>query len=126
MTKAIAFIRSLFPFTHEGRQTLVYVALSWAAPVICAMLLWSMSRIETFPGAAADQRLARFADLADRISWGLLIILIAYACFVSIRAIKIGKDGFSAESRDDDAPAAAQAVADAAQETADVIKDEVK
>lgn len=101
MTKAIAFIRSLFPFTHEGRQTLVYVALSWAAPVICAMLLWAMSRIETFPGAAASERLARFADLADRVSWGLLIILIAYACFVSIRAIKIGKDGFSAESRDD-------------------------
>ena len=44
------------------------------------------------------------ADLADRISWGLLIILIAYACFVSIRAMKINKDGVSVEGRDNAEP----------------------
>ena len=116
------FIRDLFPFSHEGRQTLIYVCIAWAAPIMCGMLIWAQTRIEKFPGAAADQRLARFADISDRVSWGLLVILVAFACFVSIRAMKIDKNGLSVESRDD-AGEAAQETADAAQDKADQIKD---
>jgi hypothetical protein len=122
ISRGIGNIRNLFPFSHEGRQTLIYVCIAWAAPVLCGMLVWEQSRIEVFPGAAAEQRLARFADISDRVSWGLMVILVAFACFVSIRAIKIGKDGFSAESRDN-AASAAQEAADAAQTKADEIKE---
>lgn len=91
-----------FPYTHEGRQTLVYMALAWAAPIICGMLIWAMQTLRDWTDAPVLQRLERFADIADRLSWGLLVILVSYACFVSIRAVKIGKDGFEASSFGDD------------------------
>jgi hypothetical protein len=119
--RGIGNARGLFPFSHEGRQTLVYICLAWAAPIICGMVLWAMRAIRDWGDAPAVDRLNRFADIADRLSWGLVLILVAYACFVSIRAVKIGKDGFSAESRDD-AAAGAQLATDAAQAVTEELK----
>jgi hypothetical protein len=54
----------------------------------------------------------------------LLIIVCGLGMFVSIRAIKLGKDGFEASGID--APAAAQAVATVAQDKADAIAESAK
>lgn len=86
--------RSWFPFSHEGRQTLVYIALTLAGPALTAVAIWVM----TVTKAARQWEI--FASLADKIGWSLFIIVCALACFVSIRAIKISKDGASIEGRD--------------------------
>ena len=90
----------LFPFTRAGRQTLVYVALAGCGPVLTLFVYWAMVTVRDFAGAPPAIRLARFAHLADYIAVSLLIIVVALACFVSIRAVKIGKDGLEATAND--------------------------
>jgi len=87
---------SLFPFTREGRQTLVYITLAGCGPALTLVLIWAMSVVRDFGGADATERLDKFATLATIIASALVIIVIALSCFVSIRAIKIGKDGIEA------------------------------
>lgn len=113
--------RSLFPFTHEGRQTLVYIVLALSGPALTAVVMWAMAITRD-----ADQWQI-FGSMADKVSWSLFVIVCSLACFVSIRAIRIGKDGASIEGRDiDDMKDAVQAPADAAQEKADEIKAEIE
>lgn len=109
-----------FPYTREGRQTLIYLALAGCGPALTLVMVWAMSLIRDWDQADPALRLDKFASLAYLIGTALLIIVTALACFVSIRAVKISKDGFEASGG---APEAAQAVADSAQHTADVIKD---
>ena len=87
---------SLFPFTREGRQTLVYLTLAGCGPALTFVIVWALGVIRDFNGADAAQRLDKFATLATIIASALVIIVIALSCFVSIRAIKIGKDGIEA------------------------------
>lgn len=79
-----------FPFTREGRQSLIYIVLAGCGPALTLVVIWAMSLTER-----AGQW-AIFASLADKVAWGLLLIVLALACFVSIRAIKIGKNGIEA------------------------------
>jgi hypothetical protein len=90
--------RHLFPFTHEGRQTLIYLVFAGAGPALCLICLWAMN--------AALQKgwLEVYVNLATKFGWANLIIVSGLACFVSIRAIKIGKDGFGVEGRDREPP----------------------
>lgn len=89
-------LADLVPFTRDGRQTLIYLTFAGCGPALTALVLWSLSVIRVFPGADAATRLAKFADLAMLVGLALLVIVLALACFVSIRAIKIGKDGIEA------------------------------
>ncbi len=108
-------MKKWLPFTHEGRQTLVYLIFAGAGPALTVLTIWAMYE--------ALQRgwQSIFGNLSYVVASCLLIIVTGLAMFVSIRAVKLGKDGFSAEGGN--APQAAQTVADAAQETADDIKD---
>lgn len=89
-----------FPFTREARQTLMYLVLAGCGPALTGCIMWALSVVEVFPGTSGDARLAAYVDLAKPLGWGLMIIIIALACFVSIRAIKVGKDGIEAQSND--------------------------
>ena len=83
--------RRLFPFTHEGRQTLVYLVFAGAGPALTCLTVWAMTE-------ALDRGLLKtFSNLAYLIGGCLLIIVTGLGMFVSIRAVKLGKDGFSAE-----------------------------
>jgi hypothetical protein len=94
LSTPVRAVRSLFPFTREGRQTLVYLVFAGAGPALTLLVKWAM-------GQALDRKLNdAFASLADKVADALLVICLALACFVSIRAIKIGKDGMDVQGRD--------------------------
>lgn len=79
------------PFTREGRQTLVYLVFAGCGPVLTGVVIWAMAE------ALARVRLwGTFRDLALIVAAALLIIVCGLAMFVSIRAIRIGRDGFEA------------------------------
>jgi len=90
------------PLSHAGRQTLVYLCFAGSGPVITAVIAYALYSIRYWQGVPPAALLDAFARLAAYVAVALLIIVIALACFVSIRAIKIGKDGIEAESHDDD------------------------
>lgn len=94
---------SLFPWTREGRQTLIYIMAALSGPALTLVLIAAGYLIATFPGASADHRLDKFATLAMLVAAALLIVVIRDACFVSIRAIKIGRDGIEASGEGDGA-----------------------
>lgn len=84
-------MKNLFPFTHEGRQTLVYLVFAGCGPALTCLTIWAMVR-------AIDLGLFKtFSNLAYLIGACLLLIVTGLSMFVSIRAVKLGKDGFSAE-----------------------------
>lgn len=84
-----------FPFTQEGRQTLVYLVFAWSGPVLTVSTAWAMYQ-------ALKRGLDTvFANLAYMVAACLLIIVTGLAMFVSIRAVRLGKDGFSAEGGQD-------------------------
>ena len=103
------------PLTHEGRQTLMYRIFAGAGPALTVVVIWIMVQ------SLAHSLFNTFSNVAMIVAVSLLLVVTGLAMFVSIRAVKIGKGGFSAEGGN--APEAAQAVADSAQQTADVIKD---
>lgn len=89
------------PLTTAGRQTLVYLIFAGSGPVITLGVIWAMQQIRDWPNAAPADKLARFAFLAQYVAIALLIVVVSLACFVSIRAIKVGKDGLEATSQND-------------------------
>lgn len=109
-----------FPFNRAGRQTLVYLSLAGSGPVLTAATIWALGIIRDFPGADAAARLRAFASIADKVAWSLFVVVVALACFVSIRAVKLGKGGFEAEANDngDDGPPVAGTLTISAQATA--------
>jgi lysylphosphatidylglycerol synthetase-like protein (DUF2156 family) len=82
----------LFPFTRDGRQTLIYLVFALAGPALTAVVIWAMVK-------ALEQVAlwATFRDLALIVAAALMVVVIGLAMFVSIRAIKVGRDGVSAE-----------------------------
>jgi hypothetical protein len=93
-------VRSLFPFTQDGRQTLVYLVFAGAGPTLTLSVLWAMRAL----------RDAGKWDWFGRMSFwvlgaALLIIVCGLGMFVSIRAVKLGKDGLDVGGwRDGDPP----------------------
>lgn len=92
-----------FPFTRDGRQTLVYIVFAGCGPALTVATLWAMQVIHDWTGASDAARLDKFAELAVLIGVALLIVTVALACFVSIRAIKVGRDGIEATSNNEGA-----------------------
>lgn len=88
-----------FPYGRSGRQTLLYIVLALCGPALTGCLLWILRVVETFPDTTGEQRLEAYVDLSKPLGWALLIIVVALACFVSIRAVKIGP--LEASSRED-------------------------
>lgn len=108
-------VRAAFPFTRDGRQTLIYLTFAGCGPALTLVVMWAMNEALGRPALWKT-----FSTLAYVVALSLLIIVTGLGMFVSIRAVKISKDGFEAEGGG--APAAAQAVADSAQHTADTIR----
>ncbi|MES2903997.1 MAG: hypothetical protein V4696_07415 [Pseudomonadota bacterium] len=79
------------PFTQQGRQTLVYLVFAGCGPALTCVVIWAMwqslKRTALFP---------TFSYLALIVASALLIIVTGLAMFVSIRAVKLGRDGFEA------------------------------
>lgn len=84
------------PFTRAGERTWVYMLGGLCAPVLTVIVIWALQVIRYWPGATPEQKLEKFFILAMLVATGLLIMVIAFACFISIRAIKVGKDGIEA------------------------------
>ncbi len=126
--------RALFPYSSDGRATLIYLFFVGSAVVLTTALLYMaqtvLAVIRTFD-APAINRLDRYAEIATLviqfIGWGLIISIMTYACFVSIRAAKFkaGKDGIDADfnAQEREVNAKVQSVATAAQERADEVKE---
>ena len=89
-----------FPFTRDGRQTLVYLALAGCGPALTFGIIWALQTIRDWKEASAELRLDKFASLAMMLGYNSIIITVALACFVSIRAVKVSKDGLEATSND--------------------------
>jgi hypothetical protein len=87
-------LRSIFPFSHEGRQTLIYLMFSLSTGILTLIVWWAMDRLFN------AQQWAMGKQLADKVAWALLMSVGGYACFVSVRAITLGKDGFGMQARD--------------------------
>lgn len=107
------------PLTRDGRQTLVYLVFAGSGPALTGVVVWAMVK--------ALERTAlfdTFSKLSFVVAASLFVIVTGLAMFVSIRAVKISKDGFEASGGN--APEAAQAATDSAQQTADVIKDQAQ
>ena len=88
------------PYTRPGRQTLIYIVLALCGPALTVCIMHILDVVEKFPDTTGEARLTAYVELAKPLTWSLLIIVVALACFVSIRAIKIGPDGLEASSRD--------------------------
>lgn len=82
---------SWVPYSHQGRQTLVYLVFAGSGPALTAVVIWAMVT------ALSVGLLKTFSQLSLILAACLLIINTALAMFVSIRAVRLGKDGFSAE-----------------------------
>lgn len=97
----IAWLRNsigiFLPFGRDARHTLLYIVISLCGPALTLLAWWAMNEIKTFPGTSGAERLEAFARLATMAMGGLLVIVIALSCFVSIRAIKIGPNGIEAQ-----------------------------
>ena len=118
----IRWFKSFLPFSLDARASLMYLSFAGGGPAVLIALMINMDTIRNWTGAPAGERLERYADIADKLAWGLLIVLVTLACFISIRAFKFNAKTGTLDIDGNSAGQGAQIVADAAQETADTIK----
>ena len=83
-----------FPFTKEGRQTLVYLTFAGAGPALTVIVVWAMAVAQWNTWQDV------FANLAYMVATGMLIIVTGLAMFVSIRSLKVSRDGLEASGGD--------------------------
>jgi hypothetical protein len=67
---------------------------SLSTGILTLIVWWAMDRLFN------AQQWAMGKQLADKVAWALLMSVGGYACFVSVRAITLGKDGFGMQARD--------------------------
>lgn len=94
ISRIYSAVREWFPFTFAGRQTLIYVMFSCSTGILTLITWWAMRML------FANRQWAAGEQLADKVAWALLMSVAGYACFVSVRSFKIGKDGFDVQGRD--------------------------
>ena len=92
---------SWLPFTRAGRQTLIYLAFAGSGPAVTFGIIWAMRVIRDWNEASAQARLDRFAELAMMLAYNSIIVSVTFACFISLRALKVSKDGVEATSNDE-------------------------
>lgn len=90
-----------FPFSKDGRATLVYLAFAGSVPALTAVVAWALYTIRYFDAPATD-RLERFYQISMKITYGVLLGMLIYGAFVAFRAFKAGKDGIEFNSKDDE------------------------
>lgn len=107
--------RALFPFTYEGRQTLIYLMCALTAPILTLTVIWMLDTL------AGHKEWDTYSEIAKIVAYSLLISVCAFSMFVAFRSLSLGsKDGLLNLSGKDSQPpppspspvAAAQAVAD--------------
>lgn len=103
--------RRLFPFSQEGRQTLVYLIFAGAGP---ALTLIGISILDRTQGIYWPV----FAEMARIFGWSLFVIVASLGLYVSIRSFKIGPGGMDFTSKEDAVSQAAKEVAKAGVEKA--------
>lgn len=116
----ICATRALFPFTYDGRQTLIYLMCALSAPVLTTAVL-ALADVAADHGQWPEHR-----ELSRLMGYSLLITSCAFSMFVAFRSLSLGgKDGLlNLSSKDNPDPVkAAEAVKTevnkAAQETVD-------
>lgn len=84
----IRAIRGLFPFTYDGRQTLIYLMCAGSAPILTLAV---MHILETM---AANGQWAAYREISRIVTYSLLISVCAFSMFVAFRSLSLGsKDG---------------------------------
>lgn len=99
-------IRDMFPFGHEGRQTLIYLVFAGAGPALTLIGISILNRTE-------GKHWSIFAEMSRTFGWSLFVIVSSLGLFVAIRSFKIGPTGAEFNAKDappDDAVIAAKAV----------------
>lgn len=84
-------IRDFFPFSHDGRQTLIYLVFAGAGPVLAGLVWWAMGVV------AAAHQWSIFERLANTVALSLLMINLGLVVFVGVRAVRIGPEGISVD-----------------------------
>lgn len=112
---------------RDGRAFIALVFSVLGAAVLTGLFAWGVAILREFGRADAARREQVINALANS-NYGLLVIigaiLLSLGLAINRRSLKGSAFGASFEaSGGDEAPAAAQKVADAAQEQADVIKE---
>lgn len=80
--------RALFPFTYDGRQTLIYLMCAFSAPVLTVAV---MHILETMAGAGQWNG---YREISRLVAYSLLIAVCAFSMFVAFRSLSLGsKDG---------------------------------
>lgn len=113
-------IRSLFPWTQDGRRTSLHVAVLGAGPALTAITVWIMQTSLNY------QLFDTFTKVAFAVAAALLIVVSAIAVGTGLNIfVKADKTGATFNAGGDDGiPEAAQKVADAAQDKANEIEQE--
>jgi hypothetical protein len=81
----------------DGRQALIYIFFAFAGPALTGVVIWAMRE-----SLAREKLWSTFSRLSYIVAAALLIIVTGLAMFVSLRAVKLGKDGFEATGGNDD------------------------
>lgn len=113
-------IRSLFPWTQDGRRTSLHVAVLGAGPALTGITVWIMQTSLNY------QLFDTFTKVAFAVAAALLIVVSAIAVGTGLNIfVKADKSGATFNAGGDDGiPEAAQKVADAAQDKANEIEQE--
>lgn len=99
-------VRALFPFSQEGRQTLVYLMFALACPVLTLVGLHVLDRTEK------SEQWSIYAEMARTFGWSLFVMTASIGLFISIRQLKIGPTGAELNSKDDAVEAAKKVAED--------------
>jgi ABC-type nickel/cobalt efflux system permease component RcnA len=83
-------VAAWFPLGNDGRQTLIYLVFALAGPALTAITIWAMQK------ALSHGWQGLFSNLAYMLGWALMIVVCGLAMFVSVRAVKLGREGFEA------------------------------
>jgi hypothetical protein len=103
--------RALFPFTHEGRQTLIYLMCAFSAPMLTILTLYILDATER------HQQWPIFADVARIVAYSQLIITCAFGMFVAFRSLSLGsKEGLLSLTSKDSPESAVRAAETVKQE----------
>lgn len=82
------------PYSKEGRQSLVYLAFAGAGPILTGIVVWAMTVSDSHSWREV------FANLAYMVAAGMLIVVTGLSMFVSIRSLKVSRDGLEASGGD--------------------------